>query len=263
MFNDTIHRFPLTGERNLTFALRFSRLIVAVDPLSLTDPKPIFDLYKTIGMNITVWNKDESYWIDGRQAHEKKDFQITNDTDHEALRNRKKHRQKVFYKSCLQQLRQEKRIWTVLIDTDEFLVFNYYDEKEGHPTWCKKNATCAEEYVKSIKDGTHIRAKLPRSPSTTVAEYIEKRTDDLFDTANKPCVIFSRYLFVSKESNRFNEIQREIGHDFNASLFNTFRYRERSPLSSMQMGKSLVDVSRYDGRDMKNIHRPLGGMCSG
>jgi hypothetical protein len=41
------------------------------------------------------------------------------------------------------------------------------------------------------------------------------------------------------------------------------RYRQRSSLSSMQLGKSIVDVSRYDGRDIENVHRPLGGMCTG
>ncbi len=244
--------------------LPLRRLIVGVDPLSHTDPKPIFDLYESIGMNITVWTND-SFWIDGTEAHEKKVFQITNETDHETLRHRSRHRQKVFYKSCLQQLHDEMRTWTLLVDTDEYLAFNYYDEQEGAPTFCKKNATCAEEYAKSIEDGTHLRTKLDRSPTATVAEHISKRVDILFDTADKPCIIFGRYLFVSKDSNSNSreEIQKGVDSDFNAMLFHTLRYRQRSSLSSMQLGKSIVDVSRYDGRDIENVHRPLGGMCTG
>jgi len=243
--------------------LPLRRLIVAVDPLSYTDPKPIFDLYQSIGMNITVWTND-TFWIDGFEAHEKKIFQVTNETDHETLRFRSRYRQKVFYKSCLQQLHDEMRTWTLLVDTDEYLAFNYYDEQEGAPTFCEKNATCAGEYAKSIEDGTHLRTKLDRSTTATVAEHISKRIDSLFfDTPEKPCIIFARYLFVSKESNSREEIQRGVDSDFNATLSHTLRYRQRSSLSNMQLGKSIVDVSRYDGRHIDNVHRPLGGMCTG
>ena len=88
--------------------------------------------------------------------------------------------------------------------------------------------------------------------------------DKNYDGVDKPCVIFGRYLFVSKESSSREEIQRGLDSDFNATLFHTYRYRHRSSLSSgYQMGKSIVDVSRYDGRDLKNIHRPLGNLCTG
>jgi len=59
------------------------------------------------------------------------------------------------------------------------------------------------------------------------------------------------------------EIQREVGRDFNATFFHTMRYRYRTPLSKMELGKSMIDVSRYDGRDITNAHRPLGDMCTG
>ncbi len=240
--------------------LPLRRLIVGVDPLSHTNPQQIFDSYRSIGMNISIWTND-SFWVDGYEPHEKKDFPITNDTNHEGLRLRHRYRQKVFYKSCLQQLHDENRSWTILVDSDEYLVFNYYDEEEGPPTWCKKNVTCAEEYAKSIKDGTHPRAQLDRSPTATVAEHIDKHGVDGDD---KPCVIFGRYLFVSKESSSREEIRRGLESDFNATLFHTYRYRHRSPLGSgYQMGKSIVDVSRYDGRDLTNIHRPLGKLCTG
>ena len=243
--------------------LPLRRLIVGVDPLSHTNPKLIFDSYGSIGMNISMWTND-SFWVDGYEAHEKKHFPITNETNHEGLRLRHKYRQKVFYKSCMQQLHDENRSWTILIDTDEYLAFNYYDEQEGPPTWCKQNDTCAKEYAKSIKDGTHPRTQLDRSPTATVAEHIGKHgVDKHYDGVEKPCVIFGRYLFVSKESSSRREIERGLGAGFNAASFHTFRYRYRSPLSSYQLGKSIVDVSRYDGRDLNNIHRPIGNLCTG
>ena len=244
--------------------LPLRRLIVGVDPLSHTNPKQILDSYESIGMNISIWTND-SFWVDGFEAHEKKDFSITDETDHEGLRLHQRYRQKLFFKACMQQLHDENQTWTLMVDTDEYLAFNYYDEQEGPPTWCKKNVTCAKDYEKLIKDGTHPRTQLDRSPTATVAEHIDKHgVDKNYDGVDKPCVIFGRYLFVSKESSSREEIQRGLDSDFNATLFHTYRYRHRSSLSSgYQMGKSIVDVSRYDGRDLKNIHRPLGNLCTG
>lgn len=173
------------------------------------------------------------------------------------------YRQEVFVKSCLQQLQIERRTWTLLVDIDEYLAFNYYDEGEGEPSWCKSNKTCAQEYAKSIDDGSHYRAKLDRSPAATVAEHIAKHVDSQFDTEDKPCIIFSRYIFVSNRESERNEIQKGLDVDFNATLFHTFRYRYRPSLTTIQLGKAMIDVSRYGGQDINNIHRPLGGLCTG
>ncbi len=250
--------------------LPLRRLIVGVDPMSHTDPQPIFDAYASIGMNITTWRND-SFWVDGYNGpHEKKDFPITDKTGTETLRLRRDHRQNVFYKSCMQQLKDENQTWTVLIDTDEYLAFNHYDEQEGPPTWCSRKGqkpSCGEDYAKSIKDGTHPRSKLDRSPTATVAQHIDKHGVDInWDGVDKPCIIFGRYLFVSKESSSREEIQRGLDSDFNATFFHTLRYRYRAPLSTYQLGKSIVDVSRYDEKEIPrnpNPHRPLGNLCTG
>jgi hypothetical protein len=176
--------------------LPLRRVIIAVDPMSHTDPTPILHSYESIGMNITVWTNN-SYWIDGMYAHEKRTFQRTMRPTKSY--DRKSYRQKIFYKSCLQHLRDESRTWILLVDTDEYLAFNYYDENEGTPTWCKKNDTCAEEYLNSIKNGMHIRTRLDRSPAATVAQHINRHVDTFFDAAGKPCIIFSRYLFVRRK----------------------------------------------------------------
>ena len=242
--------------------LPLRRLIVMVDPLSHTDPKPIFDAYESIGLNTTIW-MDDWFWVDGAEAYEKRNYQITNDSLHDDLANRCRYRQRLFYGSCMQQLHDEKRTWTLIADTDEYLAFNHYDEKEGPPVWCKKNATCEQEYAKSIHDGSHIRTKFDQSPSATVAEHIDKHgADRLPWQVHKPCIIYGRYLFVSKESSG-EEIRRGIDSEFNTSLFHTLRYRYRAPLSSYQLGKCMVDVSRYDGREVPNPHRIMKDLCTG
>ena len=247
------------------------RVIVGVDPGSHTDPKPILKLYESIGMNITVWEND-SFWTDGRHQYEKIDFQLTRENEEKYGYIRHLYRQNIFYEQCLQQLHDEKRTWTLLIDTDEYFAFNHYDEKEGAPTFCgslrkgKLNKTCAKQYETSIDDGSNKRTKLSRSSAATVAEHIYKHVDDDFEMADKPCVIFSRYLFVSdKESNR-EEIQKGLDSDFNATLFHTFRYRYRTPFwdwYSTQNGKPMIDVSRYGGEKVWNCHRPLLNKCLG
>jgi hypothetical protein len=246
--------------------LPLRRLIVAIDPTSHTDPTPILNRYKTIGMNITIWTNDEPYWIDQNgKGIGKNNIVITNEKE---LQDRHLTRQKKFLKKCLSQLHYEQRTWTILIDVDEYLAFNYYDEHEGAPTFCHQNRTCEAEYVKSIRDGSHIRTKLSRSPKATVAEHIYKHIDGLFESTNnnKPCIIFGRYLFVSSKESDQIEIQKGVAYpeSFNASYFHTLRYLHRAPLATYQLGKSLVDVSRFnDSMDIFNIHRPLRDLCTG
>ena len=242
--------------------LPLRRLIVAVDPMSHTDPTLILNKYKSIGMNITTWT-DESYWVDGNYPYEKKDYVITNTTTNDNLHDRHRYRQQIFLKTCLSQLKEEMRTWTMLIDTDEYFAFNYYDEKEGAPTSCRKNVTCAQEYEKKIWDGSHVRAKLDRSPSATVAEHIYNRVDGVFDVLDKPCIIFGRYLFVSSKEIDQEEIQKDVEPEFNTSYFHTLRYFHRYPLSDYQLGKPIIDVSRYDGMDIFNPHRPSLDSCTG
>ena len=239
--------------------LPLRRLIVAVDPLSFTDPTPTLDLYKSIGMNITIWKNQSYYWNkDGNAPHEKLAFVITNDTDFRSVRSRHRYRQWQFYRQCFQELHDEGRNWTIVVDTDEYVAFNYHDELEGPPTWCRgNNSTCGEQYLKSIRDGTNIRSKLGNS--STVADIIQSHSDPQFHDANKPCILLSRYLFVSQES----EVGQNIGKDFNTSSFHTLRYRHRAPLGNYQRGKCIVNVAYYDGRGIGSPHRVWGDLCTG
>lgn len=49
-----------------------------------------------------------------------------------------RNRQCSFYSSCLRTLKEEsRRSWTILIDDDEYLNFNHYDDKEEEPGHCR------------------------------------------------------------------------------------------------------------------------------
>jgi len=89
-----------------------------------------------IGMNITIWDEGK-YWVNGQRDHEKKDWHITNDTPPLYAQDRLVYRQKVFYHACLKQLKKENRTWTTVIDTDEYIAFNYFDKESEHkPSYC-------------------------------------------------------------------------------------------------------------------------------
>ena len=190
--------------------LPLRRLIVGVDPHSITDPEPILDLFGSIGLNITVWRNESTYWQDwgGNLPHDKLDFQLTNTSTRIEKRDRHRKRQYHFYSGCLQRLRDEGWTWTAVIDTDEYLAFNRFDELEGAQSWCKGNATCEKIYLKSIRDGNNIRVNMT---GTTAAEVMDNYPEALryqdrgvwndvtYDNPDKPCILLSRYVFVSKE----------------------------------------------------------------
>ncbi len=227
--------------------LPLGRLIVGVDTMSHTDPSPILEAYQAMGINITTW-KNDSFWKDGTHSWTKKEFAIANNTSYDILLWRYLHRQNVFYEACLQQLHNENRTWTVMIDADEYLAFNYYDD--------------SEKISSSDYNVSNTRSRLNQSPPDTMADVVSNWDID----PNLPCVTFARYLFVSTETEV--DDSKEVPHqvvvhpEFNATLFHTLRYRQRAPLNSMlQPGKSIVDASRYDGSPITNPHK-IKSLCT-
>lgn len=250
--------------------LPLRRLIVAVDPDSNDDPNYIFDHYRKIGMNITVW-QNRSYWIDGRLAHEKKEFHPSKEWQQSELFYRYTHDrhiydQKIFYTQCLRQLKSENRTWTLMIDTDEYLAFNYYHQSENPATWCHGNSTCEREYKDTIRSGTHFRTKL--NQYGTAAEYISKSmeqqvpigvnpglagVDINFNIPHQPCIVIDRYLITSKESDK-EKIQLGVDKGFDATKFSSLRFLHRI-ISKPQIGKCIVDSSRSKKSLINNPHR--------
>mmetsp|Transcript_44856 Transcript_44856/g.94105 ORF Transcript_44856/g.94105 Transcript_44856/m.94105 type:complete len:408 (+) Transcript_44856:54-1277(+) len=243
--------------------LPLQRLIVAVDPLSVTDPEPILNRYRSLGMDITIWRTDTQNYLryskTGKYAEDpqkKPNFNFNLGPDETYSFHLL--RQRAFYGACLRTLKEEGRTWTAVVDTDEFINFNYYDKKEGTPSVCHGNSSCIETYQQSIQDGTHFRTKL--NVSRTAAEHIEEGLDPLFHTPEKSCIVMPRYVFGSATSG--DDIR--IPPIFNVSYFHTIRYRHRTSLGQLQPGKSIVDASRYNGSVIKDPHRLYdGSACTG
>jgi len=232
---------------------------------------PVVDLFTSLGMDITVWKNQSIFWEDGNKPYEKLDFVITNETTHRHLKERHRHRQRTFYQKCLQTLHDEGMNWTTLIDIDEYISFNHFDELESASTWCDKKekekdtSMCGEEYESFILPRMNMRAKMENI--STVADIIRSGRDDQFHKPDKPCILLARYLFSSQEQNATtNKIQLGVVADgFNISYFHTLRYQHRASLQKPQWGKAIMNVAYYRGDKVVSPHRLFNDprVCTG
>jgi len=237
--------------------LPLRRLIVAVDPLSLTDPAPIFDEYARIGLNTTIWQFNTT----GSQK-----LNELASSNGQALLNEHRMRQREFYSNCLKQLTSEwiqdhsNAKWALFIDVDEYLSFNHYEEGEGKPSHCRGDATCIHDFDEGIKNGTHYRKRF--GEFKTAAAYINEPMLDphFYSNKTKPCIVISRLLFPAKETG-LNGLPT-LPSGLNASNFHTLRFRHRASVIEPQIGKSMVDLSRMRDYNIPSIHR-LNNNCTG
>lgn len=249
--------------------LPLRRLIVAVDPFSKTSPEPILKKFQKIGMNITLWTvkdyfpKNITYWKfpPGPQRANRAHIQ----------------REETFYSHCLNILRLENNSsntttnhsWVALISIDEFIIFNYYDPKEGIPHRCEsKNKTavhsCYRTFLRDLKNGASPRARLPGLGNETVAHFISKELgrDPLW---KYPCVVSPRVnfgLFYSTEDDNLPQPLAPPGFSPQNQSFLTLRLFNHEPKKNQWPGKSLVDISRFSQPKIDNVHIASYSSCN-
>lgn len=259
--------------------LPLRRLIVAVDPFSRTDPSPILDVYRELGMTITLWT-DADYMRTGYNSWERP-FYGTNLTDRE-IRKGYLWRQRVFLSECTRQLQIEKRSWTLFLDTDEYLIMNHYRPTEGVPFHCfdqygretdprpKELRECNEAYHKEMQSGSLPRNKLPvvgSSPNATMAHYIADIRDELLrwdPSYISFCWVLPRLLFGAWDLSNHSRIRHQMPSGFDLTTFRTIRYRKTGTMQNFEPGKPILDVSGAPQQmwDITNPHRPHG-KCRG
>jgi hypothetical protein len=155
------------------------------------------------------------------------------------------------------------------LDSDEYLNYNSYTPSEGPISKCSqlKDGTgpdCAIEYIKQIRNGTHPRAHVPQRigrQNETIAHWISSGEDPILSNNSKPCIVFPRVTFGYRESTNSSRIHASVPAGFNTTAFHTLQYRQHGPKQGA-LGKSLIDVSKYDGKQLvRNPHRPFGEQC--
>ena len=222
------------------YRLPLKRLIIAVDPTSLTSPTVILDRYRKRNlMNITEWN-DEDFVPKAIWETWKKRLQVGHKGGM-AMTHLHRHRQAYFYLHCITTLKQEHRTWTSFVDVDEYIVPN-------------RNVT--------------ERFRIPGSEdhTTTILELIESANRlNISEMLSSPCVQMKRLGYGSKESDP-SQVQRMAPQGFNVSNLVTFRWRWHESYSSTRLGKCLLDVSRVSAKlhltpSEINIHRIVRSLC--
>jgi len=198
-------------------------LIVAVDPHSVTSPEPILDKFRELGMDITVWG--DSDFFSNCTSKEKKGNYL--------------RRQLLFYSHCLMEFKNRgNHTWTMVVDTDEYILFNYYSRNN--------------------------KSLVPKIGSMTVANYISNQNNDnnkesIWETF--PCIYMSRIPVGSKESTA-EQIALQVPDGFHPINFNTMRFRHRQKKGGAPNGKSIVDAARFDDRLPIGPHIIMEGKCT-
>lgn len=225
-------------------------LVVGVDPNSKTSPTPIFDKWRRYGMKIVEWNNTDIFkgmlWEYDNIVMKRSRMPH----DH-------RQRQNMFLRNCLAHMRQVHRTWVLLVDSDEYLLFNGPSRTHRmRPTY------------------PSIRNK------ATIIEYLHEDRQSGNGTLTKsPCVAIPRILFGSKGGVK-EYVDRPVPEGFKADSFDTMRYRKhlkRHKTVHDQLNgwaKTIIDVSRLHDSDIMsandsfrtnpyqlNVHQPLPKVC--
>ena len=289
--------------------LPLSHLIVAIDPHSCRVDRlvKILKAYQNL-IKIEFYTRDEE-WITGlkddegwgRQIYDpsgkkKKWFLQKNSTTYQAQNH--KRRQNYFSSICLQRLYElGSRQWTILLDSDEFLIYNYrHSSYEQNATYdaatdivTKEDIQMARNRILPLRETT-----LPRlSERVTISDYLDKYISTNFPANYTPpdlsrlssaerkalrlqgpkdhaletagakidraprCIRFPHLQFSSKE---------DKNSDQPASLLLTSRQVFVGPLDN-QFSKAMLDLSQakssnwFNPKNLVNVHTPSRRMC--
>jgi hypothetical protein len=272
--------------------LPLKRFIIGLDPSGKTNPRHILKGFGEIGLDWTVLEYGD-YFREGRKDYCKRNFTHRYDrkirsmvpvTDKLVLYKSHLWRQSVFYEKCLTMLREEKRTWTIFLDTDEFLTYNPYLPEERPSVLCvhgnrEKVIQCLKKYHANMmgpEQGVHMRTLVPitlpngtmvlppsntsRSVPATMAHFLHRYMQDIIawhEDWKLPCWGLPRRNFGAFESNSTQTAQKE------KQVLQTLRFRLHTQAPFNGLGKCMVDVSRYEGKfDVANPHRILpAGYC--
>jgi hypothetical protein len=225
-------------------------LVLASDPRSKTSPEPILQRWRqttTTNLNIVTWHDDDFMnATEIEQAESYVKYHFGADIAPALIRHRA--RQRLFYYKCMIHLKQQARDWTVLIDSDEFLMISY-------PTVRARGHEAAPPITQPGSVLTFLQREL-------------KRTDHNLTT---PCVQIPRARFGGQESTALelyaNNVVPPRSGGFDAMNFLTLRYRHHANVHDYgvnKISKVMVDLSRVDWHDLQpvdSIHRPIKTLC--
>jgi hypothetical protein len=218
--------------------LPLRRLIVAVDPKSKTSPVHILERYRGRGlMNISIWYDEDYFDLESTIAELKKSPRpkVRRMIPYYTHRGR----QKTFYSACMKQLHSEKASWTALLDTDEFVVPNWYADKDV--------------LIRQVEPTVFRMLAAPENRNIST-------------NMSSPCIPMHRLPMRVKEEENLTIANDKVPSGFNYTDFFTMRWRYPGNRRKLMTGKAMVDLSRVNASDIStetvNPHRPLYQICT-
>lgn len=284
------------------FALNVRRLIVAIDPNSVTSPIPILKRWTQQQQNHTSHNHDNTtmqqqpmmgiqIWSDPDfmppSFLETKDPKMNSPTtqqneeeeeEEDSSRKRQRQvdnhrfRQVTFLSACLTHFRSKNHTWVIHIDTDEYVVVNpllrsnHTANSNNHTT----ATTTPEWFIPSVSQ-----------PSSVYRVLEQIRHNRHFRIRTKyPCISMPRLVFGSVEEeeeeepnkNDTNASTTTSREDFDSRRFETLRWKFHTQYNDTERNaqpKCMVDVSRVTNHNDRmfhnpfSIHRPSAILCRG
>lgn len=229
--------------------LPLRHLVAAVDPYSKTSPSAIFDQWRGYGMEITEWNETDVF-RGGLYTQYHHQQLIAN---HTRTVYAHRCRQNMFVRNCLRYMKAKHRAWVILIDSDEYLLFNGPENATSH---------VKDVRFPSIKE------------EASVLRFLKATRNVSGVNLDSPCISIPRMLFGAVGSTD-DEVQKAVPPGFDPVMFDTLVYRKHvarslthvSPMNGW--GKAIIDVSRVRWSDIPtakdaflsgtvmNIHTPM------
>lgn len=239
-------------------------LIVAVDPLSITSPEPILDMYRNYtDLKIETWTGNW-YW---KMIHWNKLSKLPPKTD-ELIITVKRQRQRSFYSLCLQRLQKLNHTWTVLIDTDEYFTYNSVMSAE------LKGGGNISDAVLEAEHRRQLPAPIGKQ-NETIAHWIHHRGAEQVGLTNETlCAVYPRLQFFSKYVQNISDpfgVFSTHNASFDREAFHTLQYTAHDKLKGSFQGllvlpsKALVNAALMKAEyKLRNVHVPFEtSMCDG
>ena len=225
------------------FVLPLDHVVIAVDPRSRTRPNEIVQRWKDLGMDIKLWD-DRDYMTESEQQEHERNVRMYFGRDILQQPDLVVHRarQRLFYYKCMKTLKDQKRNWVLLTDTDEYLRINY-------ATVAALNLTAP-----------------PVDEAGSVMKFLKSELRRPGHNLSTPCIQIPRLRFGAKESTQ-SEVQRHTPAEFNASNFLTLRWRKHADPQNHhhnKISKAMIDLSRVPSNELRpvmSVHRPIRTLC--
>ena len=172
-----------------------------------------------------------------------------------------KRRQNYFCVHCMRYMKEKGMDWTMITDSDEYLMFNYRHDKQENTSLYDslKRGTQEEDIDKERKHLAPYRARLPAMASrATIADFIHQ------EKLRSKCIMFPGLQFTSYES-RVSEVFKGVPAIVNPHQLVTLRHR-KAGLREGTFSKTMIDVSQgvlddYTMETNINVHVPNKLLC--